>query len=72
MSSLRGPVFDVWIWAILDVPLVMPNEIKFGCWEVVLWRWSGFLASMPINYYWYTKFPTSQRGPLALSLLVCL
>jgi hypothetical protein len=59
MSSLRGLIFDDLIWAILDTPLVMPNEIKFGCWEAVLWRWSGFLASMPINYYGHTNFPSS-------------
>jgi hypothetical protein len=44
----------------------MPNEIKYNRWETDPWRWNGFLASMPVNHYWHTNFPTSQRGLLRL------
>jgi hypothetical protein len=44
----------------------MPNALKFDRWEVAPWRWNGMLASMPVNHYWHTNFPTSQRGPLCL------
>jgi hypothetical protein len=53
-------------WLPLDTPLVMPNEIKYNRWETDPWRWNGFLASMPVNHYWHTNFPTSQRGLLRL------
>lgn len=54
------------MWAPLDAPLVMPNDIVFDRWEVAPWQWNGFLASMPVNHYWHTNFPTSQRGLLRL------
>ncbi len=54
------------LWLPLDAPLVMPNEIKYNRWEIDPWRWNGFLASMPVNHYWHTNFPTSQRGLLRL------
>lgn len=63
---IGNPTDHALIWAPLDAPLVMPNEIKFDRWEVAPWRWNGFLASMPVNHYWHTNFPTSQRGPLRL------
>ncbi len=57
------------IWAPLDAPLVVPNEVLFTRWEVAPWQWNGLLASMPVNHYWHTNFPTSQRGPLTLRYL---
>lgn len=54
------------VWLPLDAPLVMPNRIDFNNWETGEWAWNGFLASMPVNHYWHTNFPTSQRGPLRL------
>jgi len=53
-------------WLPLDAPLVMPNRIDYNNWETDEWTWNGFLASMPVNHYWHTNFPTSQRGPLRL------
>jgi hypothetical protein len=44
----------------------MPNQINYDNWETDPWTWNGFLASMPVNHYWYTNFPTSQRGFLRL------
>ncbi len=57
------------IWAPLDAPLVVPNDIMFTRWEVAPWQWNGVLASMPVNHYWHTNFPTSQRGPITLRYL---
>ncbi len=53
-------------WLPLDAPLVMPNAINFNHWETEPWQWNGFLASMPVNHYWRTNFPISQRGRLRL------
>ncbi|MGE5221424.1 MAG: hypothetical protein ACM3PY_03245 [Omnitrophica WOR_2 bacterium] len=53
-------------WLPLDAPLVMTNAIDFNRWGVEPWEWNGFLASMPVNHYWHTNFPTSQRGYLRL------
>jgi hypothetical protein len=44
----------------------MPNRIDYNNWETGEWQWNGFLASMPVNHYWHTNFPMSQRGPLVL------
>jgi hypothetical protein len=54
------------VWLPLDAPLVMPNELRFDRWDIAPWRWNGVLASMPVNHYWHTNFPTSQRGDLTL------
>ncbi len=54
------------LWLPLDAPLVMTNELNFNRWETEPWTWNGFLASMPVNHYWHTNFPTSQRGPFRL------
>ncbi|MCC6614241.1 MAG: hypothetical protein IT320_12240 [Anaerolineae bacterium] len=54
------------LWLPLDAPLVMPNAIDYNRWETDEWRWNGFLASMPVNHYWHTNYPTSQRGALRL------
>src|SRR5579859_3892241 len=54
------------LWLPLDAPLVMPNAINYANWEPGPWAWNGFLASMPVNHYWVTNFPASQRGPLRL------
>jgi hypothetical protein len=56
-AIIGNPTDYALIWAPLDAPLVMPNEIKFDRWEVAPWRWNGFLASMPVNHYWHTNFP---------------
>jgi hypothetical protein len=53
-------------WLPLDAPLVMTNSIDFDRWESSPWSWNGFLASMPVNHYWHTNYPTSQRGHLRL------
>jgi hypothetical protein len=53
-------------WLPVDAPLVMPNRIDYNNWETGEWQWNGFLASMPVNHYWHTNFPMSQRGPLVL------
>jgi hypothetical protein len=63
MSNVRDHSL---LWAPLDAPLVVPNEIRFDSWEVAPWQWNGVLASMPVNHYWHTNFPTSQRGALTL------
>jgi hypothetical protein len=57
---------EVLFWLPLDAPLVMPNTIDYNRWETTPWTWNGFLASMPVNHYWYTNFPTSQRGYMRL------
>jgi len=57
---------DRLLWLPLDAPLVMPQEAKYDRWETDEWQWNGFLASMPVNHYWHTNFPTSQRGYLRL------
>ncbi len=54
------------LWLPIDAPLVMTNDINFNNWETTPWIWNGFLASMPVNHYWHTNFPVSQRGPLRL------
>jgi hypothetical protein len=54
------------LWLPLDAPLVMTNELNYNRWETNADTWNGFLASMPVNHYWHTNFPTSQRGPLRL------
>ncbi len=52
------------LWLPLDAPLAMTNDIHFNYWEPAPYSWNGFLASMPVNHYWHTNFPTSQRGYL--------
>lgn len=54
------------VWLPLDAPLVMINAVDYGRWETGPYAWNGLLASMPVNHYWHTNFPTSQRGPLRL------
>ena len=56
------------LWLPLDAPLVMTEAIDFNRWETAPWadRWNGVLASMPVNHYWHTNFPTSQRGHFRL------
>jgi hypothetical protein len=54
------------LWLPLDALLVMVNELNFNRREIDPWQWNGFLASMPVNHYWHTNFPTSQRGPFRL------
>lgn len=54
------------LWLPLDAPLVMTNAIDYNRWETGPYAWNGLLASMPVNQYWHTNFPTSQRGPLRL------
>ena len=54
------------LWLPVDAPLVMTNALNFNDWETEPWTWNGFLASMPVNHYWHTNFPTSQRGPMRL------
>ncbi len=44
-----------------------------NCWEAKPRAWSGFLASMPVNHYWYTNFPVSQRAAFRLCYrLLCV
>lgn len=50
------------LWLPLDAPLVTTNDLDFNYWETEPYSWNGFLASMPVNHYWHTNFPTSQRG----------
>jgi alpha-mannosidase len=54
------------LWLPLDAPLVMTNAIDYNRWETEPYDWNGLLASMPVNHYWHTNFPTSQRGDLRL------
>ncbi|MCU0494914.1 MAG: hypothetical protein MUD01_25285 [Chloroflexaceae bacterium] len=54
------------LWLPLDAPLVLPNAIAFNRWATEPWQWNGLLASMPVNHYWHTNFPPSQRGLLRL------
>jgi len=54
------------LWLPLDAPLVMTNAIAYNRWETAPYAWNGMLASMPVNHYWHTNFPTSQRGALRL------
>jgi hypothetical protein len=54
------------LWLPLDAPLVMTNAIDYNRWETAPYAWNGMLASMPVNHYWHTNFPTSQRGALRL------
>ncbi len=54
------------LWLPVDAPLVMLNEIDYNRWETEPYAWNGFLASMPVNHYWHTNFPTSQRGKVHL------
>jgi Glycosyl hydrolases family 38 N-terminal domain len=54
------------LWLPLDAPLVMPQSIDFSRWDIDEWSWNGFLASMPVNHYWHTNFPRSQRGYIRL------
>ena len=65
-AHLRSPDGHSLLWLPLDAPLVMPQEINYSRWETGEYQWNGFLASMPVNHYWYTNFPTSQRGPIRL------
>jgi hypothetical protein len=53
-------------WLPLDAPLVMTNAVRYNRWETKPYEWNGLLASMPVNHYWHTNFPSSQRGPLKL------
>ncbi|MHB8627211.1 MAG: glycoside hydrolase family 38 N-terminal domain-containing protein [Aggregatilineales bacterium] len=57
---------DRLLWLPLDAPLVMPNEINYNRWETEPYAWNGFIASMPVNHYWHTNFPTSQNGYIRL------
>jgi alpha-mannosidase len=54
------------LWLPLDAPVVMTNEVNYNRWETEPWEWNGLLASMPVNHYWHTNFPVSQRGPFRL------
>ena len=54
------------LWLPVDAPLVMLNEINYNRWETEPYLWNGLLASMPVNHYWHTNFPISQRGRLHL------
>jgi hypothetical protein len=54
------------LWLPLDAPLIMTQAIDWSRWETDPYAWNGFLASMPVNHYWHTNFPTSQRGPIRL------
>jgi hypothetical protein len=54
------------LWLPLDAPLVMINALDYNRWETTPYAWNGMLASMPVNHYWHTNFPTSQRGALRL------
>ncbi|MCA9883582.1 MAG: hypothetical protein KC708_11450 [Anaerolineae bacterium] len=54
------------LWLPVDAPLVMTNDINYSYWEIDPWKWNGLLASMPVNHYWHTNFPTSQRGYIRL------
>ena len=54
------------LWLPLDAPLVMTNALDYNRWETAPYAWNGMLASMPVNHYWHTNFPTSQRGALRL------
>jgi hypothetical protein len=65
-ASLQAPNGQGLYWLPLDAPLVMPNALRFNHWETEEWQWNGFLASMPVNNYWHTNFPISQRGHLRL------
>ncbi|QBD82966.1 hypothetical protein EPA93_46200 [Ktedonosporobacter rubrisoli] len=53
-------------WLPLDAPLVLTNEVAYNRWETSPYTWNGLLASMPVNHYWHTNFPISQRGRLRL------
>ena len=53
-------------WLPVDAPLVMLNAIDYNRWETEPYAWNGFLASMPVNHYWHTNFPISQRGSIHL------
>jgi hypothetical protein len=44
----------------------MTNAVNYNRWETEPYAWNGLLASMPVNHYWHTNFPTSQRGYLKL------
>lgn len=54
------------LWLPVDAPLVMTQGLDYNRWETDPYAWNGFLASMPVNHYWWTNFPISQRGPLRL------
>ena len=54
------------LWLPLDAPLVMTNALNYNRWSTDPYQWNGFLASMPVNHYWHTNFPTSQRGFIRL------
>ena len=54
------------LWLPIDAPLVMTNALNYNRWETGPYAWNGFLASMPVNHYWHTNFPTSQRGFIRL------
>ncbi|WP_424952736.1 hypothetical protein [Deinococcus sp.] len=54
------------ILAAPDAPLMMTQQINYARWNTEPYTWNGLLASMPVNHYWHTNFPTSQRGPLRL------
>ena len=70
-AQITAPDGAKLVWSPLDAPLVMPNEINFNRWETDPYDWNGFLASMPVNHYWHTNFPTSQRGNLRLRYRFC-
>lgn len=53
-------------WLPVDAPLVITNALDYNRWETEPYAWNGFVASMPVNHYWHTNFPTSQRGYVRL------
>ena len=65
-ARLTLPDGPALLWLPLDAPLVMPQALDFNRWESDEWQWNHFLASMPVNHYWHTNFPISQRGYLRL------
>jgi hypothetical protein len=59
-------------WSPLDAPLMVPNALDTRQWEAHLpWTWNGLLASMPVNHYWHTNFPASQRGAIRQRYQLC-
>ncbi len=61
-AHIRAASGNELFWFPLDAPLVLTNDLRFDYWETAPYSWNGFLASMPVNHYWHTNFPTSQRG----------
>ena len=63
LSPPNGPSL---CWLPVDAPLVMTQAVAYNRWETGPYVWNGLLASMPVNHYWHTNFPTGQRGELRL------